>query len=318
MDDNVLVTIGIACFNARDTIARSLRSAMAQDWPALEIIVVDDHSTDDSVDFVRDIIAGDSRAKLIRHEANLGTGATRNTIVANAQGVFVVFQDDDDESLPQRVREQVRVLTAHEMAAGSRLVACYAGGERVYPNGYRVDAPAIGSRGAVPCGSAVAEALLVFRRKPEWFYGGTPACALLARRSTFEAVGGFDPNQRRLEDIDFAIRLSLRGGHFVGTRQRLYLRHMTGGAEKSAEAERAAQVTLAEKHRTFLESIGRYYYARRWPWLRYWHFKRRYGRFVLEFLGLLLRHPISATRHLLATGPARVVHERNMRKRVYG
>jgi GT2 family glycosyltransferase len=156
----------------------------------------------------------------------------------------------------------------------------------------------------------------VFKRQPGWFYGaGVPACALLARRATFEAVGGFDPNQRRLEDTDFAIRLALRGGHFVGTMERLYIRHMTGGAEKSAEADLAAQSALAEKHRAYLEGIGRYQYARRWPRLRYWHFKRHYGRFTMEFLALLLRNPAAATRHILATGPARLVHEYKMRKR---
>jgi GT2 family glycosyltransferase len=157
---------------------------------------------------------------------------------------------------------------------------------------------------------------MVFNRKPGWFYGaGVPACALLARRETFEAVGGFDSNQRRLEDVDFAVRLALCGGHFIGTTERLYIRHMTGGEEKSAEADLAAQSALAEKHRAYLEGIGRYQYALRWPRLRYWHFKRRYGRFAVEFLGLLLRNPVAATRHILATAPARLVHEHKMRKR---
>src|SRR5262249_31137417 len=109
--------------------------------------------------------------------------------------------------------------------------------------------------------------------------------------------------------------LALRGGHFTGTTERLYVRYMTGGAEKSAEADFAARSALAEKHRVYLEAIGRYEYALRWPRLRYWHFKRRYGRFALEFLALLLRHPIKTTSHILATGPTRLVHEHKMRRR---
>ncbi|GAH67310.1 unnamed protein product, partial [marine sediment metagenome] len=250
MASESLVTIGVTCFNARETISRALESAIAQDWPMLEIIIVDDRSTDGSAELVRNFIASDARARLIQHRQNLGVGAARNTILAHARGKFIVFFDDDDESLPSRVREQVRVLAEHEAATGARLVACYAGGERRYPNNYRVDAPAIGSKGPTLTGAELADYLLVFKRRPGWFYGaGVPACALLARPETFEAVGGFDSTLRRLEDVDFAIRLALRGGHFVGTTERLYIRHMTGGAEKSPEASLAARSALAKKHR---------------------------------------------------------------------
>src|SRR5262245_23210731 len=317
MVNDALVTIGVTCFDARDTIARALSSATAQDWPAIEIVVVDDRSTDGTAERVRDFIASDARARLIEHPENLGVGAARNTVLAHARGEFVAFFDDDDESHPDRIRAQVRTLTAHERATGTRLVLCYAGGERLYPNGYRLDSPAIGMKGPAPTGSAVAGYLLAFERRPGWFFGaGVPACALLARRATFETIGGFDPNLRRLEDVDFAIRLALRGGHFVGTTERFYVRHMTAGAEKSAESDLAAQSALAEKHRVYLQSIGRYHYARRWPKLRYWHFKRRYMWFILELLMLLLRNPIATTRHILATGPARLRHEQRIRSGV--
>ena len=316
MANESLVTIGVTCFNARETVSRALESAVAQDWPMLEIIVVDDRSTDGSAELVRNFIASDARVRLIEHRQNMGVGAARNTVLAYARGKFIVFFDDDDESLPSRVSEQVRVLTEHEAATGARLVACYAGGERRYPNNYRVDAPAIGMKGPPLVGPALAEYLLVFNRNPGWFYGaGVPACALLARRETFEAVHGFDSNQRRLEDVDFAVRLALCGGHFIGTPERLYIRHMTGGEEKLPEADLAAQSALAEKHRAYLEGVDRYQYALRWPRLRYWHFKRRYGRFTVEFLALLLRNPVAAVRHIFATGPARLVHEHKMRKR---
>ncbi len=313
--EHQLVTIGVTCFNARDTILRALESAVAQNWPAIEILIVDDCSMDGSAAIVRNFIASDPRAKLIQHTQNLGVGAARNTILAHARGEFIAFFDDDDESRPGRVREQVRVLTEHEEATGASLIACYAGGERLYANNYRVDAPAIGSEGLIPMGAELADYLLVFKRRPGRFYGaGVPACALLARSKTFEAMDGFDSHLRRLEDVDFAVRLALSGGHFIGTAERLYIRHMTGGAEKSPEAALEALNSLAEKHRSYLELIGRYQYAVRWPRLGYWHFKRRYGRFAAEFLALLVRYPFAATRHLLATGPARLVHEHKMRK----
>jgi glycosyltransferase involved in cell wall biosynthesis len=312
-----LVTIGITCFNAADTIARAVGSALAQNWPNFEVVIVDDFSTDDSTDLIRAAIGGEPRAKLIRHSCNLGPAAARNTILSEGRGEFIAFFDDDDESLSDRIPNQVRTLAAYEQRTGVQLIACYASGIRRYPNGYTLALPAIGSQGEqVPNGPGVADYLLIYRRRADWFYGsGTPACALLARHSTFAAVGGFDAQLRRVEDADFAIRLALMGGHFVGTRQTLFIQYSTSGLDKSAERNLEAHQRLVCKQRTYLESIDRLDYAKRWPRLRYWHFNRRYQRFFLELAALLVLHPFAVTRHLLTTGPRRFLHERRMRRR---
>jgi glycosyltransferase involved in cell wall biosynthesis len=312
--DHALVTIGITSFNAADTVGRALDSALAQDWPNVEIVIVDDASSDETVAVVRKRIDGVTQARLIVHEVNTGAGGARNTIVGAARGEFIAFFDDDDVSAPERISEQIAALIACEQRTGETLVACYAGGERLYPNGYRVDAPGIGSQGGTPHGPGLANYLLFHEKRSDWFYGaGVPTCALLARASTFAAVGGFDIRLRRNQDVDFAIALALKGGYFCGTEKRLYIRHMTGGADKSPEAMRDSKVILADKYRDYLESIGRYHYARRWPVLRYWHFKKRYGPFALEFLRIFLRNPVLASQHLLTTGPRRLLHERRMK-----
>ena len=309
-----LVTVGIACYNAADTVRRAVRGAMAQDWPALEVIVVDDASTDGSVAAAEAEIACSPRARLVRHSENKGPAGSRNTILAHARGVFVAFMDDDDESLSGRIGAQVAAIEAHEKRSRAALVACYASGQRVYGNGYTLDLPAIGSRGdEAPNGGAVADYLLFNRRRSDWFYGsGTPACSLMARRATFAAVGGFDERMRRVEDSDFAARLALNGGHFVGTRERLFVQYATTAPDKSPERNLEAEQHFVEKHRQYLESVGRYEYAKRWPKLRYWHFKHNYPCFLLELAGLMLRHPLAVPAHLLSTGLRRLVHEHRM------
>lgn len=311
-----LVTIGITCFNAADTIERAVRSALSQNWPNFEVVIVDDFSTDASAKTVASIIAHEPRARLIRHKVNTGPGGARNTILSAARGDFVAFFDDDDESAPERLFEQVTTLLAYEDRAGVRLVACYASGIRRYANGYTMALPAIGSRGEVaPNGAAVADYLLTFRRQRGWFYGsGTPACSLLARYSTFLAAGWFDPRLRRVEDADFAVRLALLGGHFIGTRKVLFVQYATRGPDKSPEQSLESQQRLVHKHRKYLETIGRFEYAKRWPRLRYWHFRHYYGRFFIELVGLLRRYPTLVTKHLLITGPRRLLHERRMRR----
>jgi glycosyltransferase involved in cell wall biosynthesis len=311
-----LVTIGLTCFNAAETIGRALDSAMQQDWPNTEILVVDDASSDDSVSAIRARITGAPRARLVCHAENIGAGGARNTVLAEARGEFIAFFDDDDEAAPDRVSRQVACLEAHERRSGAHLVACYASGVRLYPNGYRVALPAIGSRdGAVPHGPDLAKYLLFFHRRPDWFYGsGTPTCSLLVRRSTLHAVGGFDVRLRRVQDGDLAIRLALQGGHFVGTREDLLIQHATGGNDKTPERMLEARLVLAEKYKDFLKDVGYYEYARRWPKIRHWHFKRQYIRFMAEAFGLFRRYPLAMTRHLLATGPKRVFHEMRMRR----
>ena len=313
-----LITIGLPCFNAQDTVERAIDACLAQHWPNLEVIIVDDASTDRTAHIIEKRIATDGRARLVRHARNTGPAGTRNTILLQSRGEFIALFDDDDESSPDRVAEQLRTLTSYEDRTGQSLVACYASGERRYPNGYLKPLPAIGANGIdVPSGPGVADWLLFYRRNPNWNYGsGVPACALMARRSTFARVGDFDPALRRVEDVDFAIRLALLGAHFVGTSAALLTQHATNALDKTPEKNLEAEQLLATKHANYLRSVGRYEYAWRWPRLRYWHFKRRYDMLFVDALLLMLRNPIVVSSHLLSTAPKRILHEINMRRRL--
>jgi len=307
------VTIGITCFNAADTIHRALESAFAQDWPDIEVVVVDDCSSDGSAAAVDLLIRGRPHARLVRHAVNAGPGAARNTILAEASGEFVVFFDDDDVSLPNRVRAQVSRIVEYEQAHGVRQLACFASGRRRYPNCYELPLPAIGSRPQVPSGLRVADYLLFNQREPGVFYGaGTPTCALMARRSTFAALGGFDPTFRRVEDADFAIRLALADGHFIGCDEELFLQYATVAPDKTPGMNVAAELQLIDKHADYLRSRGRYRYARQWFKLRHLHFSGQRWRFLGALMLFLVQFPVAGTRHVLRSAPSRRAHEKKM------
>lgn len=309
-----LITIGITCYNAQDTIARAIKSACAQEWPHTEIIVVDDASTDGSVSVVEACQAGQSDIKLIKLSVNGGPAMARQTLVEHAVGTFIAFFDDDDESLPGRLRTQHARITAYEREEGATLVACYASGRRKYPSGYTMDMTAIGSYPDVPHGRKVADRLLFFGQAPGFFFGaGTPTCALMARTETIKTVGGFDPAFRRVEDVDFAIRLALAGGHFIGCPQSLFIQYSTGGTDKAPEKNRDAEIQLAEKYKDYLKSVKRYGYAKTWPLLRYYHFKKDYFKMILTLAKLTLRYPVKTVSHFLTTAPRRFMHERKMK-----
>ena len=91
---------------------------------------------------------------------------------------------------------------------------------------------AVGADGTPPVGSVMADYLLFNKRDRNIFGAGTPTCSMMARTSLFRKVGGFDRFMRRQEDVDFAIRLSLMGGHFIGTSEHLLTQYATSGNEK--------------------------------------------------------------------------------------
>jgi len=309
-----LVTVGVTCYNAEDTIARALDSARAQKWPNTEIVVVDDRSTDRSAEIVDRIAAGDGRVRLVRHAENLGTGAARQTILDEARGEYLVFFDDDDESAPDRIRVQYERLVRYCEETGAD-AACYASGVRVYDNGYRRDIDAVGSRERPPVGHEIVDYLLFNGRVRGVFYGaGTPTCALMAATDTMRAAGGFDPAFRRVEDAEFAVKLGLRGGHFIGCPERLYTQHATLSPDKGAERNYRSELQLLERYRSYLENKRRYAFAKNWFEVRYHHFSGNRGHMLGALIHGFLRNPVLVSRQLLTTVPARAVHERRMQR----
>lgn len=303
-----LITIALTCFNAADTIGRALKSALSQDWPHTEILVVDDKSDDNSVDIVNSEIKDHKNVQLIIHEHNQGPGGARKTLLENAKGEYIVFFDDDDESTPNRLSEQYKTIKAAEQQYSSQYIACYASGKRLYSNGYEVNLKAIGSQKPVPSGMDVARRLLYFGGRKAFYGSGTPTCSLMIARKTLHEIGGFDPAFRRVEDVDMAIRLALKGGYFVGTKEPLFTQYSTNASDKAPEKNRDAEIQLAEKHANFLIHEHMYDYAKRWPILRCHYARKEWISFIMMVGKLLTIAPIKTLSHLYSTGPKRAIH----------
>lgn len=311
-----LITIGITCFNASSTIERALRSGLSQDWTNIELLVVDDGSTDGSRDILLQWVNYDNRVRVIEHQGNQGCSAARNTLIRHARGIFLAFFDDDDISRSDRVRLQYERLVTYEQRVGSRLVACYASGNRLYPNGYVVPIRAVGMLRRPPVGNEMADYLLFYKRCRGVFYGsGTPTCSLMARTCVFRAMNGFDTAMRRQEDADFAVRLAFAGGHFIGITEPVLTQYVTCGSEKSARVEFESFVYLIDKNALYLRRQSWYRFTRLWGEMRYHHFDGHNGRAILVLIHLLMLHPVRTSFRLAVTGAARVIHERRMRAR---
>src|SRR5712692_9764325 len=95
-------------YNRADFLRVAIASVLNQTFQDLEIIVVDDASSDRTAEVVRRFT--DELIKYIRHDINKGGSAARNTGIKNSTGAYVAFLDDDDEWLPEKLGMQVDLL----------------------------------------------------------------------------------------------------------------------------------------------------------------------------------------------------------------
>jgi hypothetical protein len=112
------VTVIMPCYNAEDSIESALRSLLEQSYRDLEILVVDDCSTDATADRAEALAAGDPRIRVIRQGVNAGAYAARNRGLAVATGDFITTHDADDWSHPQKIERQMAKLASSSKLAG--------------------------------------------------------------------------------------------------------------------------------------------------------------------------------------------------------
>ena len=97
MNENDLVSIIIPAYNTGSRVKSSLESVIAQDYENIEIIVVDDASSDNTGTYAHDILSESGRRyKIITHENNSGVSSSRNAGIENASGKYICFVDADD------------------------------------------------------------------------------------------------------------------------------------------------------------------------------------------------------------------------------
>ncbi|SEK52527.1 succinoglycan biosynthesis protein ExoO [Pseudoxanthomonas sp. GM95] len=110
-----LVSIVIPAYNAAAFIHRSVASIQQQTLTDLEILVVDDASTDDTIATVEALIAEGAEIRLLRQEKNGGVAVARNTGIDQARGRYIAFLDADDIFLPERLEHLVQQAEAQQL-----------------------------------------------------------------------------------------------------------------------------------------------------------------------------------------------------------
>nr|VFJ66050.1 MAG: Glycosyl transferase family 2 [Candidatus Kentron sp. FM]VFJ66532.1 MAG: Glycosyl transferase family 2 [Candidatus Kentron sp. FM] len=195
-----LVSIIIPCWNAEAFIGEAIESALAQTYPNVEVIVIDDGSTDGSLDVIRSY---GERIRWVTGE-NRGGGAARNRGIELARGELVQFLDADDALSPNKLTLQVPV--ALESTA-----------ELVYCDYRTVDSqgnPIAGLQAPV----TVSDDSVCFILAN---YGLATSC-LLHWRETLQQIGGFRPALRCSQERDLHLRLACAGARFRHLKETLF------------------------------------------------------------------------------------------------
>jgi glycosyltransferase involved in cell wall biosynthesis len=235
------VSIVIPAFNARGSIATTLASVAAQTLAAIEILVIDDGSTDGTGELADSFAATDPRITVVR-QPNAGVAVARNRGAERARGEFLAFCDADDWWDPSFLEKAVRVFRASSADTGAVFAWTAFHDDAGRPLPFRLNS---GYEGDVSRGLLVRN-----------FIGS--GSATIFRRDIFARTGGYSPrfaleNAQGCEDWELLLRIARIARFRVVPEFLIHYRRRTGGMSSRL-------ATMCRSHELLLKLVLEY-----WP-----------------------------------------------------
>lgn len=218
------VSVVIAAYNAATTIMDALESVHHQHYRPIEVIVIDDGSTDDTVA----VIERSGLASTIIRQANQGPSHARNAGIHRARGDWIAFLDADDVWHPAKLAEQIAVVERHEDAA---IVATD------------------WARSLDQLGQAPANDLEWFGYRDLVVLNRFQTSTVLMRRAVLHDIGGFDASLDGVEDWDCWLRGALHGPVALLHAPLVLYRDSPGGVSKDLRRLRRGAIAIMERER---------------------------------------------------------------------
>lgn len=189
MDQSPLISIIIPTYNRAGMLPCAVKSILAQEYDPVEIIIVDDCSTDNTMEVVSTLT--DPRIRYILCDSNGGAGAARNIGMKQAKGEWIAFLDSDDEYLLTRLSKQVDVFQSLSPTPGL-----------VFTNYME-----IGENKTLHVHAGVPSGFIDASKKFPASVHCTPPSSWMIAKEIVETVGFFDEELRTMEDLDYFLRI---------------------------------------------------------------------------------------------------------------
>jgi glycosyltransferase involved in cell wall biosynthesis len=258
MKPGSLVSVVVPTYNRASTLRRAVESVLGQSYANLELIVVDDASTDDTKAVLSSI--DDPRMRVITHEFNKGCAAARNTGAMDSRGLYLAFQDRDDEWLADKLSKQVAAFVrADDKCVATYCIKVVYGRDQSRKYGIR----------RVVCVPGPDEIELsgrdLKRRLQETNLVSTQT--ILCSKRAFDLVGGFDEKLKNSVDYDFVYRLS-GIGDFAFVDEPLVMTYIQGDSiSRCSKAALYSQLIITNKKKR--RGVSRRSLAGEWAHLGY-------------------------------------------------
>jgi len=286
MENAPLVTVVIPAYNAAWCIEKALKSVLAQDYSPVEVLVVNDGSSDATSSRVKNL---NSSVRLIE-QPNGGLSNARNTGIHQARGEWVAFLDADDYWLPGKLQRQMELL-----ASDPTLGFC--------STCTRVESPQGEELNLWHCPKLQESTL-------KTIFSGNAAVAgsgsaVVARRDLLLETGGFDEELRSLEDIDMWLRLAAVTGYACIEEPLTVILKRPDSMSGNLDVMRPCALQVMRKNRHLLDSgsRGRFWqaaYATVLADYAKWEYRvGRTGAAIVHLLEGLGRAPVRRGRLLL-------------------
>lgn len=213
-----LVSVVIPIYNAQRTIVRTLESVYRQTYPALEWILLNDGSTDGSMELVKGFLDEHHVDAVVIDRENKGVSYTRNEGIRKASGTYVAFLDADDQWLPDKIQMQVDCMKE----TGADLVSC--------------------QKTQVPADSPVSLITL----KKLLFKNYLFTSGVMVRRQVLLDTGGFQEDMRYGEDYHLWLRIVQKHDIRVINRQLMIYEDLAVNPQKTGLSTNLKAMEQAE------------------------------------------------------------------------
>jgi glycosyltransferase involved in cell wall biosynthesis len=182
------VSVLMPAYNAEKYIDESIESILNQTFADFELVIIDDCSTDKTWEIIQKYKEKDKRIIAIKNEKNLGIAGNRNKLKKLARGIYVVWQDADDISMPDRLKHQYEFMEVNQSVG-------ICGGWLEFFNG--------NGQNSVRKYKEKDEDL----RKNVFRFSPASQCAAIIRKSVLDEMGDYDLNYPSAEDLDMSFRI---------------------------------------------------------------------------------------------------------------